>query len=194
MTNSQKQSAQAAALIRNAGIRRDYGVEEYVVREVKSSMNKHTWYECKCNNHGCQFCDGGLGLCTVCNGAEGTLTTECCGRKITEEEKEKIYTLQSLDFVDGVWIEKPLEVRERMSESDKDKRIAELERTVTRLRWTLFVLSRWGLDNGLPFALFDRAQRNIDVADNVRGKVKERNKWAKQGLPKKRRRSLDGIG
>jgi hypothetical protein len=69
-------------------------------------MRKHTFYQCKCNKFGCQFCDGGLGLCTVCDGAEGTLTTECPGRKITKEEAAKIYNWKSLDFKDGQWVEK----------------------------------------------------------------------------------------
>lgn len=64
---------------------------------------KHTWHQCKCNKPGCMFCDGGLGLCTVCNGFEGTLTTECCGRKITQEEEDAIYKKGTLDFIGGEW-------------------------------------------------------------------------------------------
>lgn len=67
-------------------------------------MNKHTWYECNCNEIACQFCDGGLGLCTVCNGFEGTLTVECCGRKITEEEERLIYNERKINYVGGKWI------------------------------------------------------------------------------------------
>lgn len=69
-------------------------------------MTKHTFYECTCNHVGCQFCDGGLGWCTVCDGFEGTLPTECPGRKITEEEAAKIYKWKSLDFINGEWVEK----------------------------------------------------------------------------------------
>lgn len=67
---------------------------------------KHTWYECKCHQPGCMFCDGGLGHCTVCNGFEGTLTTDCCGRKITPEEEDAIYKKGTLDFVNGEWVHK----------------------------------------------------------------------------------------
>jgi hypothetical protein len=64
----------------------------------------HKFYECTCNEVGCRFCDGGLGLCTVCNGFEGTLTKECCGRRITEKEEHRIYDVGDLDYKDGVWI------------------------------------------------------------------------------------------
>lgn len=68
---------------------------------------KHTWYEClkPCERPGCMFCEGGLGLCTVCHGFEGTLTTDCCGRKLTKDEEHRIYDLGTLDFREGVWVE-----------------------------------------------------------------------------------------
>ncbi len=53
------------------------------------------------------FCAGGLALCTVCDGFEGTLTTECCGRKITDEEGYQIYKLGNLDFRNGQWVNEP---------------------------------------------------------------------------------------
>ncbi len=64
----------------------------------------HSFYKCARQNcYPCQFCDGGLGWCTVCNGFEGTLTTECCGRKITPEEEHAIYKTGTLDFKAGEW-------------------------------------------------------------------------------------------
>ena len=66
----------------------------------------HKFFECNCNRTNCIFCDGGLAHCTICNGFEGTLTSECCGRKITEEEEHKIYEECSLDFRDGQWVQK----------------------------------------------------------------------------------------
>lgn len=68
---------------------------------------KHTWYEChgKHESPGCMFCDGGLGACTVCNGFEGTLTTDCCGRKMTEDEERRVYKEGTLDFQNGAWLE-----------------------------------------------------------------------------------------
>jgi len=50
------------------------------------------------------FCDGGLGHCTVCGGFEGTLTTDCCGRELTEREKDEIYKMGTLDFAAGRWM------------------------------------------------------------------------------------------
>ena len=44
-----------------------------------------------------------LAFCTTCKGGEGDLTTECCGRPITEEESHQIYNLGTLDFIDGKW-------------------------------------------------------------------------------------------
>ncbi|KKM10368.1 hypothetical protein LCGC14_1721960 [marine sediment metagenome] len=47
--------------------------------------------------------DVNLAFCTTCKGGEGSLTTECCGRPITEEEERKIYNLGTLDFIDNEW-------------------------------------------------------------------------------------------
>lgn len=65
----------------------------------------HKFFECKCNQTGCMFCDGGLAHCTVCNGFEGTLTTDCCGRRITPDEEEAIYQEKTLDFAAGEWVQ-----------------------------------------------------------------------------------------
>ena len=66
---------------------------------------KHTWYKCptNCDNPHCNFCRGGLGLCTVCNCAEGTLPTDCPGEKVNEKIQNKIYAAK-LDFIKGKWI------------------------------------------------------------------------------------------
>jgi hypothetical protein len=42
---------------------------------------KHTEFICKGGHDyiSCQFCDGGLFACTVCDGAEGSLPTDCPG-------------------------------------------------------------------------------------------------------------------
>lgn len=60
----------------------------------------HTEYKCKCNNSYCQFCEGGLFACTVCNGAEGTLTTDCPGGNVCEETLDKVYKGE-LDYREG---------------------------------------------------------------------------------------------
>ena len=67
-------------------------------------MREHIWEKhINCSNWSCPICVGGLGFCTICGGMEGTLTTECCGRPITEEESNRIYKLGNLDFIDGEW-------------------------------------------------------------------------------------------
>ena len=68
---------------------------------------KHTWYQCPpgCENLYCHYCIGGLGLCTVCDGFEGQLPTECPGMSMTEEQKEAVYT-GPLDFRNGQWCQK----------------------------------------------------------------------------------------
>lgn len=67
---------------------------------------KHTWYKYpKPHDAGCMFCQGGLRHCTVCGGFEGTLTTDCCGRKITADEERRIYDLGTLDYRRGAWVE-----------------------------------------------------------------------------------------
>ena len=64
---------------------------------------EHTWYKCTCGQTGCVFCDGGLGVCTVCGGFEGTLTEECCSFPLNEYLQEAIYK-GGLNYVKGQWI------------------------------------------------------------------------------------------
>jgi hypothetical protein len=47
--------------------------------------------------------DDGLQHCKVCNGAEGSLTTDCPGRRMTDAEEERVYDGE-IDFKDGQWI------------------------------------------------------------------------------------------
>jgi hypothetical protein len=60
--------------------------------------------DCKCGGETqrCAVCDFGLFICKVCRGAEAALTTECCGRPMTEEERE-LTARGDLDFDMGVW-------------------------------------------------------------------------------------------
>ncbi len=66
---------------------------------------KHSQYECPpgCDKPHCNFCEGGLFSCTICNGAEGSLPTECPGRKMAYEEERAVYA-GHLDFKDGKWV------------------------------------------------------------------------------------------
>lgn len=65
---------------------------------------KHKRYRCESECTGCQFCDGGLAMCTVCRGGEASLTSECCERKLTEAEEQAVMA-RKLDFQDGKWVE-----------------------------------------------------------------------------------------
>lgn len=52
----------------------------------------------------CNYCDGGLALCTVCGGAEGSMPSECPGRSMTHREQELVFSGVT-DFYDGSWHE-----------------------------------------------------------------------------------------
>jgi hypothetical protein len=67
---------------------------------------KHTWLECNCNEGHCPVCAGGLGICTVCGGAEGTLASECPGFELDEYVLDAIYK-GGLDYIFGTWIVLP---------------------------------------------------------------------------------------
>lgn len=70
----------------------------------------HIWFKCAPNAHdndmdggwSCMFCQGGLSACTVCGGLEGALTTQCPGRKLSEEEIDLVYA-QQIDFNQHRW-------------------------------------------------------------------------------------------
>lgn len=47
-----------------------------------------------------------LAYCKICKAGEGELTTECCGRPMTEDERNRVYKVGDLDFINGKWIEK----------------------------------------------------------------------------------------
>ena len=69
----------------------------------------HTFYECPldCDNPYCNYCRGGLAFCTVCDGAEGSLTTNCCGKSMSEKTSDSVYACK-IDFKDGHWQKHPL--------------------------------------------------------------------------------------
>lgn len=70
---------------------------------MKHTLLTHT----NCQRQYCAICEGGLSCCTVCGGFEGTLTTDCCGRQITEDEERRIYDDGALDFRNGEWVNEP---------------------------------------------------------------------------------------
>lgn len=68
-------------------------------------MKEHTkLVHTDCSIPHCAICDGGLFVCTVCGGAEGTLTTDCCGGKIGPNLADMIYAGQ-IDYKDGKWVD-----------------------------------------------------------------------------------------
>lgn len=70
-------------------------------QSAKSTLRvSHTWH--KCNEHDCYICNGELGQCTVCEGAEVQLPRDCPGKPMTEEQKIAI-TNDDLDFYRGRW-------------------------------------------------------------------------------------------
>jgi len=69
-------------------------------------MVKHIYDDkCKCNNEDRCFVCYGLKYCIICKGAESSLTTECCERKLTEKEDQDI-SHGRLDFINSSWIKK----------------------------------------------------------------------------------------
>ena len=73
--------------------------------EKRLSM-QHIWAyhkpgECT-NPESCQICDGGLGLCVVCGGAEGELTTDCYGSRLNQHILDAVYK-GGLDYKDSSW-------------------------------------------------------------------------------------------
>lgn len=57
----------------------------------------------KCNEAecvGCRFCHGGLIACTVCGGAEASLTTDCPETQVSEARRDKVQE-GKLEFFHG---------------------------------------------------------------------------------------------
>ncbi len=61
-------------------------------------MSAHVFHECNEERY------GGLAWCKVCNGAEGSLPSECPGDKMTEDREREVYAAK-LDFRGGEWVE-----------------------------------------------------------------------------------------
>lgn len=51
----------------------------------------------------CHICDGGLAVCTVCKGAEGSLPTECPGLQMSAAQQEAVYQ-GHMDYQNGKWV------------------------------------------------------------------------------------------
>lgn len=54
---------------------------------------QHIRMECPDDCPGCSICEGGLFMCLICGGAEGSLLPECPGCKLTPEEDDENYRI-----------------------------------------------------------------------------------------------------
>lgn len=63
---------------------------------------KHKWAHCGSDCNGCCLCHGGLALCTVCGGGEGSLPDHCPGGPMTNEQSDAVYAGR-LNFRNGAW-------------------------------------------------------------------------------------------
>jgi len=59
----------------------------------------------ECHEEKCNICEGGLGLCTVCGGAEGSMPTSCPGIRMTGTQADAVFA-GTMDYVGGRWIER----------------------------------------------------------------------------------------
>lgn len=64
----------------------------------------HKWYRCPSDCEGCYICRGGLAACTVCHGAESSLTTECPGYGMPPEEQDAV-SEGVANFRGGQWVQ-----------------------------------------------------------------------------------------
>lgn len=60
-----------------------------------------------CDKAHCPICDGGLFSCTVCGGAEASLTEDCCGRQLTDKEQWAVQTGRLFYTERGGWKGEP---------------------------------------------------------------------------------------
>lgn len=56
-----------------------------------------------CGPYGCDICN--LFICSVCNGAEGSLTTDCPCYQVPQVMQELVYA-GAIDFVGDRWVAK----------------------------------------------------------------------------------------
>lgn len=73
---------------------------------------RHVRHNCAAHHEdggmSCMYCAGGLFTCTVCGGAEGSLPTDCPGRRMDESEERAVYA-GTLDYLvsEGGWTLRP---------------------------------------------------------------------------------------
>ena len=86
----------------------------YALRSrLRGAVTGHIYSECNCEDPHCFLCKGGMKMCWVCFGvgipltSGSSLTSDCCGRQITEDEEHRIAHEESLDFRNGHWVDEP---------------------------------------------------------------------------------------
>ena len=82
-------------------------VESWKQNYKTKKIRKYAIAEIVCG-HTIKLVHESLAFCTTCKAGEGELTTECCGRKMTEEERNRVYKIGDLDFINGKWTEKKI--------------------------------------------------------------------------------------
>jgi hypothetical protein len=69
---------------------------------------RHKWEHCsdpECT--GCALCRGGLAVCMVCRGGEGSLPTDCPGERMHEVVEDDVYAGR-IDYRAGAgWVRRP---------------------------------------------------------------------------------------
>ena len=76
------------------------------MKEERSWRRKHrhiTPEECRCDDHHCNVCEGGLAICKACGLGEGALTTHCPGVPADGDKVDGVYA-GKLDFRYGRWM------------------------------------------------------------------------------------------
>lgn len=51
----------------------------------------HHWSHCDPSCVSCMLCNGGLALCDVCGGLEGSLPTDCPGERMGQFIEDEVY-------------------------------------------------------------------------------------------------------
>ncbi len=67
--------------------------------------HKYVIHPATCEDPYCPVCEGGLAICAVCGLAEGALTTDCSGSKVSSDDSDRVYA-EVLDYIEDAWIEK----------------------------------------------------------------------------------------
>jgi hypothetical protein len=123
-TTGVRQAIEAAQGAREAIDRlcRSLTTEEPAATKKVETPRKHVRKKCGCGERcNCVICAGGLFICEVCGGAEGSLPTECPGRPMCGWQIQAVLD-GSLDFIDGKWIDKRTQPqKETTTDGSKDQ-------------------------------------------------------------------------